>query len=472
VSVALPLWEHVVAYEENDPELLGKLRAGYPRFFPPLAVRKLSDEVAGQLGLGEERLCSLFPTEAAARRCAEYVAERADGWEVSSKAVLEANAHAVIYPDKLRQIADDYWRYCGDGISGRLASAAIDGDEPDKEGGEQARKEIVSRLSSGTGQSEEDVFLFPSGMAAVAAVHRAVGGLAPGCRSAQFDFPYVDVLRVQREIGGGVLFLPSGDREAVDRLGAALREERMVAVYCEVPSNPLLRSADLPLIREMTRAAGVPLIVDDTVATHINIDAFEFADIVTTSLTKAFSGTGDVLAGAATVSATSPLAAELRTVLAREADTPLWDGDAIALEKNSRDYAARVAQVNRSASKVVKFLRSHPAVERVYYPETETPEAYASAMKPGGGYGGLLSVLLKEAERAAPVFYDALRWNKGPSLGANFSLACPYTLLAHYEELDWCESLGVSRYLIRLSVGLEGEDELIARLDEALASLA
>ena len=64
--------------------------------------------------------------------------------------------------------------------------------------------------------------------------------------------------------------------------------------------------------------------------------------------------------------------------------------------------------------------------------------------------------------------YDALRISKGPSLGTEFSLACPYTLLAHYDEMDWVENCGVPRDLIRLSVGIEPIDQLTKALQEAL----
>ena len=69
---------------------------------------------------------------------------------------------------------------------------------------------------------------------------------------------------------------------------------------------------------------------------------------------------------------------------------------------------------------------------------------------------------------SATAFFDRLRISKGPSLGTNYSLACPYTLLAHYTELDWAARCGVSRDLVRLSIGLEEPADLIARLAEAL----
>ncbi len=80
-----------------------------------------------------------------------------------------------------------------------------------------------------------------------------------------------------------------------------------------------------------------------------------------------------------------------------------------------------------------------------------------------------MSVVVKDADRNAMAFYDHLRVCKGPSLGANYTLACPYTLLAHYDELDSVAAQGVSPYLVRVSVGLEDLTELKARFDEALS---
>jgi cystathionine gamma-synthase len=84
-----------------------------------------------------------------------------------------------------------------------------------------------------------------------------------------------------------------------------------------------------------------------------------------------------------------------------------------------------------------------------------------------GGHGCLLSFVLKDRE-SAPRVYDAMQFSKGPSLGTNFTLVCPYTLLAHYDELDWAARCGVDRTLLRVSVGLEPADIIIERMKQAL----
>jgi cystathionine gamma-synthase len=199
------------------------------------------------------------------------------------------------------------------------------------------------------------------------------------------------------------------------------------------------------------------------------VDALRFADIVISSLTKAFSGVGDVLAGSLVLQAGSPLREELRGHLVAVDDDALYADDAVVLEANSRDFEDRMRRVNATTEALCDALRGHPRVAHLYYPKYEIPDIYAQVGKPGGGYGGLFSLLLHDAATTAPGVYDRLRVSKGPSLGNNFTMACPYTLLAHYEELPWAQALGVSPHLIRVSVGLEAPEDLIARFEAALA---
>lgn len=88
----------------------------------------------------------------------------------------------------------------------------------------------------------------------------------------------------------------------------------------------------------------------------------------------------------------------------------------------------------------------------------------------GAGYGGLFSVLF-HAQNGAEQFFDTLPFYKGPSLGTNFTLASPYTILAHYYELDWAAQYGVERNLIRVAVGLEDKEVLLQGFQEALDAI-
>ncbi len=473
VSVALPLWQHVIAYEEQDPDLISKLQCGYPRFF-------LHPDVVQLNALAEERLagdgetCVVFPSQSAADRCIAYVRERYDiestrqtfGWEQLS---------AVILPEKGKVAALKCWRFGGEIVSSRMAASALAAGKQSeasqllKVKGAIAKGKLKQRLAGLSGQAEEDVFLFSCGMAAIFAIQRVASGRCAGRKSAQLEFPYVDALKVQEEFGPGVHEYLGGNGNPITDLQKRLQQEKLSAVYTEVPSNPLLRTVDLAAVSELTRQHDVPLIVDDTVGTVVNVNAFSFADVVTTSLTKYFSGVGDVMGGAVIVNHNSPFADYLRKGLQRESGDDLWLEDAIVLEQNSRDFVERMQQINHTAESIVDFLREHPKIEKVWYPRDHFRREYDALRRENGGFGGMLSIFLKDAENAAPIFYDNLDISKGPSLGANYSLVCPYTLLAHYDELDWAESWGVKRDLIRISVGLENPDKLIQKLEAALS---
>ncbi|HID23728.1 MAG TPA: PLP-dependent transferase, partial [Planctomycetaceae bacterium] len=239
-------------------------------------------------------------------------------------------------------------------------------------------------------------------------------------------------------------------------------------VFCEIPSNPLLRSPNIGGLRELTSRYQVPLLIDDTLGGTTNLRMLPAADVLVTSLTKYFSGVGDVMGGAWILNADSPLYTELKELAAAEFEDMLFDGDAVTLEVNSRDCAQRMQRINNNAETLAGFLHEHRAVMRVYYPKYETTEHYNAFRREGAGYGGLLSFDVTAPAVNAPRVFDALRVAKGPNLGTNYTLSCPYTILAHYQELDFAERCGVSRYLIRVSVGLEPTHEIIARFAEAL----
>ncbi len=231
-------------------------------------------------------------------------------------------------------------------------------------------------------------------------------------------------------------------------------------------------------VAELLRTAGDrggPLIVDDTVATVFNVDALRHADVVTSSLTKFFSGVGDVMAGAVVLRDGSPFAEQMRDLLAGDSSLFLLPEDAAVLVENAADFTERMPRLNANAERLFDYLNARPEVARVWYPRSETPEHYDSLMRSdrqGVGRSTLISLLLRNPENASPQFYDALRINKGPSLGTNFTLACPYVLLAHYHELEWAAECGVDRHLIRISVGLEYWDVLRDRFDQAFSAIA
>jgi cystathionine gamma-synthase len=312
--------------------------------------------------------------------------------------------------------------------------------------------------------------VFASGMAAITAVLRALPGALNGKKTLQLEFPYVDCLKVQELFGHGVVYLNEATGESFDEALMRIRQGEFAGVFTEVPGNPLLRTVDLARVAQACAEGATPLVVDDSAAGPLNVEALRFADVVTSSLTKWLSGEGDVMAGMAAVRADSPVAATLRESLAMDAaeSAPLYIGDAEILLSNLKGYSKRMKTINASGLALAAWLADHPAVAQVWHPSLTTKEHYDAVRRKDGGYGGLLSFVLKSPKKT-PKVYDALRLSKGPSFGTPFTLVCPYTMLAHYRELEWAEACGVPAHVLRVSCGLEPIASLIAAFDEAFS---
>jgi cystathionine gamma-synthase len=456
VSVALPRWQDVVGYEEKEPAVIKRLATGYPRFVVHPLVQELGRYV-GQAGA-----CLPFPSLRAAKLATDFV--RRSG-ELPAKVVTRNGVFGVLTNNDGLTILRSFWQHTGLIVSSRQAEALLKQRSAISE--TDANIQLRRQLAELYDCAETDVFLAPTGMAAMFAALQAVAERTPGTPTAQLGFPYVDTLKLQQKLGnGGILLHHLGTIET--ELRALLDQRSIAGCFCEIPGNPLLGCTDLHRVSPLLRERNVPLIVDDVVATPLNVDLTPYADLIATSLTKFIVGTGDAMGGALVCNPRSPLYAELKRIVQAQHEELLWPDDAVVLTQNARTFPERMRKHNETGRLIAERLREHPAIEKVWYPKWEFAEAYEAVRRPDGGWGALITFLPKNAEQNSPAIYDRLPFCKGPSLGTVFTLACPFTLLAHYTELDWAESCGVSRYLIRISVGLEDPEELWQRLDRAL----
>lgn len=455
VSVALPRWRDVIAYEEQDASCRQALRTIYPRFGQHPWVAELCQRTA-QPGF----TAWPFPTEAAARAAEQHCQRQAPGattqrMAVSDLTVLQCDPTASPH-------AKAFWQHTGLGATSRQAAVVL-GHEPapNPEEAAAAQRQLRARLAAIHGCDPALISLHPSGMSGLHAALRAIDALTPGRPTLQLGFPYVDVLKQPQVVFHGGELLQTTDLSVVS---ATLDRLKPAAVIVELPSNPLLRCVDLPAIAELAHRRGIPLIADDTVGTAINLAVLPHVDLLFTSLTKSFAGSGDVMAGSLLISPNSLWHQRLREVLQPLA--ALSDADAIALNKASRDVQERVPQLDAHCLTLAQRLEKHPAIKTVMHPKDCSN--FRALMRSGAGFGCLLSFELQDGPSRAQHVYDNLRISKGPSLGTSFSLVCPYTLLAHYEELAWAADFGVPAHLLRVSVGLEDPDELWRRFVRAL----
>ncbi|KJZ70401.1 Cystathionine gamma-synthase [Hirsutella minnesotensis 3608] len=317
---------------------------------------------------------------------------------------------------------------------------------------------------------EHDVYLFPAGMNAIFHAHRALLAARGQLKSISFGFPYVDSLKILEKFGPGCIFYGNGSSEDLDDLEEVLRSgERFLGFFCEFPGNPLLSCPDLNRIKKLADEYDFAVVVDETIGTFANINVLPVADVVVSSLTKIFSGDSNVMGGSAIINPESRYYDSLKKTMNQGIyEDAYWAEDIIVMERNSRDFAARIERINTNAETICEVLRKSSLIKNLFYPKFNASKSHYDAHRlSGGGYGGLLSIVFNFRAQAE-AFYDAVDIAKGPSLGTNFTLCSPYVLLAHYQELQWAAQYGVDADLVRISVGLENTEALRVAIQAAL----
>jgi len=289
-----------------------------------------------------------------------------------------------------------------------------------------------------------------------------------------------DHIVAQRDIYGGAAkffgqWLPKlgiettfVDTTEYDQHERAIRPNTKL-LYVESPTNPLVRVVDLRRIAEIARRNNLITMIDSTFATPINCRPAGFGiDLVMHSGTKYFGGHSDLIAGA--VAGRADLIEKIhstRTTLGGCMDPhAAW-----LLLRGIKTLAVRVQRQNENASRVAQFLSQHPHVRRVHYPFVEGHPQRALAMEQMRGGGGIVSFEVEGTGDHARKLSEALNlFTLAPSLGGVDSLVCIPVLTSHAMiPAEDREKMGVTEQLIRLSVGIEHADDLIADLEQALA---
>jgi len=257
-----------------------------------------------------------------------------------------------------------------------------------------------------------------------------------------------------------------GLREAVK--GRAL-------VVVETLSNPNLAVADLPAICEIAHAAGARVLVDNTVATPVNCRPLEWgADMVMHSATKYLNGHSDVLAGVA--AGPAALIEDVHTA-SLELGATLSPDSAWLVRRGIRTLHLRVERACQNAMRVAEFLEAHSRVTRVVYPGLPSHPAHAVARRILDGFGGMLAFEVDGGEAGVRAFLEGLRcFSLAESLGGVESLVAHPATMTHASMSPEARAIaGISDQLIRLSIGIEDADDLVADvgagLERALATL-
>ncbi|MBN9139460.1 MAG: cystathionine gamma-synthase [Micrococcales bacterium] len=335
-------------------------------------------------------------------------------------------------------------------------------------GGNPTRTALETQLAALEGA--ERGFSFASGLAAEDTLLRAI--LTPGDHVLMGNDVYGGTHRLVNRVhvpwGVGLDTVEMGELDAVR---AALRDNTRV-VWLETPSNPLMKITDIAAVAEIAHAAGAIVVVDNTFASpYLQQPLALGADVVVHSTTKYLGGHSDVLGGAVVLNSGIEVGGEdLADKVAflqfgvGAVSAPL---DAWLTTRGIKTLAVRMDRHSANAQALAEALVGHPKLARVYYPGLPDHPGHELAARQMRSFGGMLSVELHD-EAAARRFAESTRlFQLAESLGGVESLVCYPSEMTHASVRG--TALEVSPAVVRLSVGIEGADDLVSDVLDTLS---
>jgi len=263
------------------------------------------------------------------------------------------------------------------------------------------------------------------------------------------------------------------DTSNLDEVKNAMKENTRV-VYLETPANPNLKIVDIEALAKLAHTnPNTLVIVDNTFATpYMQKPLTLGADVVVHSVTKYINGHGDVIAGL--VITNKALADQIRFVGLKDmTGAVLGPQDAYYIIRGMKTFEIRMERHCKNARKVVEFLNNHPKIEKVYYPGLETHPGYEIAKKQMKDFGAMISFELKGGFEAGKTLLNSLKLcSLAVSLGDTETLIQHPASMTHspYTKEER-EAAGITDGLVRLSVGLENVEDIIADLEHGLEKI-
>ncbi len=314
-------------------------------------------------------------------------------------------------------------------------------------------------------------FAFASGLAAISTVLELLDSGDHVIASDDLyggSFRLFDKVR-KRSAGLEFSFVDLSDLKAVE---AAIRPNTKL-IWAETPTNPMLKLCDLEAIAALAKAHGVMTAADNTFASPYVQRPLELGfDLVMHSTTKYLNGHSDIVGGCVAVGENAELASRLK-FLQNAVGAIAGPFDSYLALRGIKTLAIRMQRHCESALKIARWLEAHDAVERVIYPGLESHPQHALAKRQmTGGFGGIISIVAKgDIDDARRMLERVQVFTLAESLGGVESLIEHPAIMTHASiPTAQRAALGISDSLIRLSVGIEDADDLIADLGQALQS--
>ncbi len=480
VSCSLPTMRDVRGYEEKDPAVTQHLTSGYPRFVLHPLLQQLAADWVRRHGLAGHTLWLVSSATMAGRLAAHLGAAQI-------LRVTDAGFHGVAHPasPELAARAKVFLQNVGGFLSSRAAEDELvrlglrPAAEPEETFRGDADAEVRRALRPAfPGIADDQFFLANCGMNAVDSAFRAVTELQSAQGRTvwiQLGWLYLDTIAILQKFtrtpGDYVHVRDVFDLPALEKILEA-HAGRVAGIVVEVPTNPLIQTPNITAIAALARRHGARVVLDPTIASAFDLEVLPHADVVATSLTKYAGNAGDLTAGVVVVNPAAPDAALLRQLIAGKIE-PLYRRDLARLATEIGQAPAVMARIHATVPTVAAFLEQHPAVRDVFWAlHPASRENYRAIARGPDAVGGMITFTLRGSLEK---FYDRLRLPKGPSFGMSTTLICPFMYLAHYDLVNTAagrarlEADGLDPNLLRLSIGTEPVEDIIATLAEALA---
>ena len=324
----------------------------------------------------------------------------------------------------------------------------------------KALERTIAKLEDG-----HSAYVFTSGMAGIDAVFRL---LRPGDHVVLSEAVYGGVFRLSTQLlvhfGLEFSFV---DTSSADAVLLAFRPNTKM-LYIETPTNPTLRVADIAALAKLANQRNITVVVDNTFLSPYLQRPIELgAHIVVHSMTKYLNGHSDSTGGAVVL--TRPEDAEKIYFIQRSAGAGLAPMDCFLISRGIKTLAVRMLQHNANGLVVARHLDAHPKVRKVNYPGLANHPQHEVARRQQKGPGGMLSFELGSLEAARRFLNNVKLCSLAESLGGVETLISLPALMTHASmPPEVRERVGITDGLVRLSVGLEDAEDIIADLDQAL----
>src|SRR5689334_16271194 len=308
-------------------------------------------------------------------------------------------------------------------------------------------------------------YAFASGMAAIDATLRLVKA---GDHVIVSDNTYGGTNRLfKRVLANYGIEFEFVDTSEVANVEAAIKENTRM-VFVETPTNPVMIVTDLKAVSDVAHAAGARVVCDNTFMSPYLQTPLEFGvDIVVHSTTKFLNGHSDGVGGAVVLNNADD--ANWIAFIQNSAGGILSPFDSWLVLRGTKTLALRMEQHDKSGRAVAAFLEEHPKVRKVYYPGSASHPQHALARRQQRGFGGMVAFDVGSLQAASTVLESVKLCTLAESLGGVETLIShPATMTHASVDLEKRERLGITEGLVRISVGIEDTDDIIADLDQAL----